>query len=206
MHGQPRGRVHITEDDRDTDAITRVLAGDADAYAEIVSRHVDVARRAAIALGARDEADDVVQEAFVKAYRTLGRFRQGSAFRPWLLRIVANEARNLHRTRQRRDVREQRTAQLDERLVIDATDPSAELLGAERRRELVEAMQALPEQQRMAVVCRYLLDLDEREAAAVLRCRPGTVKSRLHRGLARLRAELDSPDLLAADDTRQGRP
>src|SRR5699024_1508620 len=142
---------------------------------------------------------------FVDAYRTLGRFRRGSAFRPWLLRIVANETRNLHRTRQRRDVREQRTAGLEERLGLAAADPSTMALSVERRRELVEAMRTLPEQQRMAVVCRYLLDFDENETAAVLRCRRGTVKSRLHRALAGLRAALEAPEPHTVDDMKQGR-
>ena len=183
-----------------------MLAGDTDAYAVIVRNHADVARRTAVVLGAGHEADDVVQDAFVKAYRTLGRFRLGTAFRPWLLRIVAHETRNLQRTRRRRDVREQRTVELEERLGADATQPASTLLEMERRSELIAALQTLPDQQRMAVVCRYLLDLDEAETAAALRCRRGTVKSRVHRGLARLREALDDTALRPAAEARQRRP
>ena len=71
--------------------------GDRDAYAELVRRHAPVAIRTAALLGAGGDAEDVVQEAFVKAYAALDRFRPGAPFRPWLLRIVANETRNLHR-------------------------------------------------------------------------------------------------------------
>lgn len=73
-------------------------AGDPDAYAELVRAHTGIALRAARALGAGADAEDVVQQAFFKAYCSLGRFRDGSAFRPWLLSIVANETRNTVRT------------------------------------------------------------------------------------------------------------
>ena len=78
--------------------MVRVRSGEVDAYAELVRRHAPMALRTATLLGAGPAAEDVVQEAFVKAYRTLGRFRDQAPFRPWLLRIVANESHNLHRS------------------------------------------------------------------------------------------------------------
>lgn len=174
--------------------MARVLAGEPDAYAGLVRRHGAVARRTAVMLGAGEDADDVVQEAFVKAYRALGRFREGAAFRPWLLRIVANEARNQRRTSQRRGAREHTSALLAERLLSDASDPAASVLTHERRKELVAVLQALSEPHRTVVTCRYLLDLDEQETAAVLGWRRGTVKSRLHRALNRLRDGLEAAD------------
>jgi RNA polymerase sigma factor (sigma-70 family) len=88
------------------DAELAVLARDGDvrAYEELVTRHQDVAYRVAwlVARGA-GEAEDAVQEAFIKAYRALPRFRPGAPFRPWLLRIVANEARNRARSSRRRE-------------------------------------------------------------------------------------------------------
>ena len=78
-------------------ALARVRAGDTAAFAELVTRHALMARRLAVFSGAGSDADDVVQEAFVKAYRSLSSFRDGAEFRPWLLRIVVNESRNLHR-------------------------------------------------------------------------------------------------------------
>ena len=87
--------------------LARVRGGDSTAYGELVLGDAPVAKRTAVFLGAGSEADDVVQESFVKAYRALGSFRSGSAFRPWLLRIVANETRNLVRSRSRRSRREE---------------------------------------------------------------------------------------------------
>jgi RNA polymerase sigma-70 factor (ECF subfamily) len=165
-----------------------VRAGDRDAYAELVRRHAPVALRTASLLGAGADAEDVVQEAFVKAYGALDRFREGAAFRPWLLRIVANESRNLNRAAGRRAARERSAWLRIEPLLAaaDADDPASAALSRERRDQLIRGLSQLPEGQRQVVTCRYLLDLDEAEAAAVLGWPPGTVKSRLHRALKRL--------------------
>lgn len=80
--------------------------GESAAFAVLVRRYGGIARRTAAVLGAGADTDDVVQEAFVKAYGALGTFRDGAPFRPWLLRIVANETRNARRTAGRRAVRE----------------------------------------------------------------------------------------------------
>ncbi len=151
-------------------------------------RHAPVALRTATLLGAGADAEDVVQEAFVKAYGALGRFRDGAPFRPWLLRIVANESRNLHRAAGRRAARERTAWARTEPLLAeaDAGDPVAAALTRERRAELVRGLAQLPEAQRQVVTFRYLLDLDEAEVAAVLGWPRGTVKSRLHRALRRL--------------------
>lgn len=169
--------------------------GDSAAYAELVLRHAPVAQRTAVLLGAGSEADDVVQESFVKAYRALGGFRDGAAFKPWLLRIVANETRNLQRSRSRR-VRREELATLGENVLPESVlDPVDQAVTAERRRELVEALRGLPAQYRLVVTCRYLLDLDEAETATVLGWPRGTVKSRLHRALAKLRTQLPDKEV-----------
>jgi RNA polymerase sigma-70 factor (ECF subfamily) len=115
-----------------------VRGGDADAYADLVSRHAPVAVRTAALLGAGPEAEDVVQEAFVKAYGALSRFRDGAAFRPWLLRIVVNETRNLHRAAGRRHAREREAWERTMPLLaaVDADQPAAAALSRERRSEL----------------------------------------------------------------------
>jgi RNA polymerase sigma-70 factor (ECF subfamily) len=184
--------------------MARIRAGDAAAYAELVQRHAGMAQRTALLLGAGSDADDVVQEAFVKAYGALGGFRTGSAFRPWLLRIVANETRNLQRSRRRRSRREELVTLPDSILAAgeSALDPAAQALSAERRSELLAALRHLPEHYRLVVTCRYLLDLDEQETATVLGWPRGTVKSRLHRALGRLRSLLaDQPDQPDTPDT-----
>ena len=143
-----------------------------------------------------------MQEAFVKAYASLDRFRPGAPFRPWLLKIVANETRNLHRASGRRAAREQRSWALAERLLLARPDDPAEAtLSRERQEALVRGLARLSPPHRQVVTCRYLLDLDEAESAAVLGWPRGTVKSRLHRALARLRDVLDAD----ADECRRGR-
>jgi RNA polymerase sigma factor (sigma-70 family) len=170
--------------------LARIRAGDSAAYGELVVLHAPMAKRTAVFLGAGADADDVVQESFVKAYRALGRFRDEAAFRPWLLRIVANETRNVVRSRSRRSRREELAAPLD--VVLD---PAEEAVSLERRSQLLAAVRALPSQYRLVVTCRYLLDLDEQETAVVLGCPRGTVKSRLHRALGRLRAALPDKEV-----------
>jgi RNA polymerase sigma-70 factor (ECF subfamily) len=180
--------LNVTEADAAT--IARVRGGDSEAYAELVRRHAPVALRTAALLGAGPDAEDVVQEAFVKAFAQLDRFRDGAPFRPWLLRIVTNETRNLHRGTGRRRERERVTWARTERLLA-SSDPVDSALSSERRRMLVGALGSLAERDRQVVVCRYLLDLDESESATVLGWPRGTVKSRLSRALARLQVLLE---------------
>jgi RNA polymerase sigma-70 factor (ECF subfamily) len=139
-------------------------------------------------LGAGPDVDDVVQEAFVKAYGAMRRFRADAEFRPWLLRIVANECHNQRRTRRRRAAREQRLGGW--RADLQAAGAEVVALDNLRDERLLTAVGALPESQRLVVACRYLLQLSEAETATVLKLPAGTVKSRLHRGLARLREEV----------------
>ena len=172
----------------DATLVARVRSGDLDAYAELVRRHAPMAVRTAALLGAGAEAEDVVQEALVKAYRSLGRFRDGAPFRPWLLRIVANETRNHHRSAVRRGAREQAVA-IPEALL----DPSEQVAAREQQARLLAAVNGLPDRLRVVVTCRYLLELDEAETATTLGLPRGTVKSRLSRGLSRLRSQLAAP-------------
>jgi RNA polymerase sigma-70 factor (ECF subfamily) len=165
--------------------VNRARAGDQDAYAVLVARYSALAHRTAYLLGAGANAEDVVQEAFVKGFRGLNGFRPDAAFRPWLLRIVANEARNLHRGARRRAALELRVAGLDEQ--VDRRDPESLAISGASRTALLDAVRALPERDALVVTCRYFLDLSEAETAQVLGWPQGTVKSRLSRALARLR-------------------
>jgi RNA polymerase sigma factor (sigma-70 family) len=180
----------------ETELVARAKTGDAAAYEELVRAHQAIAFRTAY-LVAGDEADaqEAAQDAFVKAYRALGRFRTGSPFRPWLLSIVANEARNRRRSAGRRQALALRAA-ADATSGDAAPSPEAASVSAERRRELLDAVNRLGEDHRLVLTCRYFLDLSEDETAAALGVRRGTVKSRLARALDRLRAELgvEAPD------------
>jgi RNA polymerase sigma factor (sigma-70 family) len=172
----------------DATAVARARAGDLDAYEVLVAHYTAAAHRAAVLLGAGPDADDVVQEALVKAYRQLSRYRGESGFRPWLLAIVANETRNLHRSRSRRDgVLLRAAAQTGLTL---APDPAESVEANERRRHLVDQLRRLDQRDREVLVCRYLLDLSEAETAVALGWPKGTVKSRTARALGRLREHL----------------
>jgi RNA polymerase sigma-70 factor (ECF subfamily) len=174
----------------DADLIELAKGGDADAFGRLVERYREVAFRTAylIARNAVD-AEDAAQDAFVKAFYALGRFRSGEPFRPWVLRIVSNEARNRRRSAGRRARLAERVA--ERRGPGDAApSPDAAALAGESRAVLLASLDALPERDRLVIAYRYLLDLSEAETAAVLGVRPGTVKSRLSRALARLREAL----------------
>ena len=170
--------------------IDRAKQGDVDAYAELVRRYQRDARRAAAAIGGAGLADDAAQEAFVRAYGFLHRFRPGAPFRPWLLAIVANVARN-----QRRSVGRwsRATRATCEHGVAPALAPSAEdvVLTGHSNGALRAAVDALPLRYRDVVSCRYLLDLSEDETAHVLGIPRGTVKSRLSRALDRLERQVE---------------
>jgi RNA polymerase sigma-70 factor (ECF subfamily) len=188
----------------DAEAIARSLDGDLDAYAVLVARYTVSAHRTAYLLGAGDEADDVVQEALVKAFRQLSRFRIGESFAPWLLRIVANETKNLNRSRRRRAALALRLSALEgaPAAVAGGTGPVGEALAKERRGVLLKLVDALPDKERLAVVCRYFLELSEAETAQVLGWPVGSVKSRTFRALNRLRRQAGGPGTTweASDD------
>jgi RNA polymerase sigma factor (sigma-70 family) len=171
----------------DAKLVERAKGGDAAAYERLVRGQQEVAFRTAYLItGDVSEAEDATQEALVKAYRSLGRFRPGAPFRPWLLTIVANEARNRGKASRRRARLVLRAA--TETKVGDASpSPEAAAVAAERRAELLLALEGLREKDRLAIACRYFLGLSEKETAAALGCAQGTVKSRLSRAIGRLR-------------------
>jgi RNA polymerase sigma factor (sigma-70 family) len=170
--------------------VERARRGDQVAYEVLVRAHQDIAFRTACLLtGSAADAEEAAQEGFVKAWHALPRFRPDAPFRPWLLTIVANEARNRRRAAGRRAGLALRAAA--ERTSGDAApSPEAALLAGGARDELLAALAALDERDRAVIACRYLLELSEAETAAALGCRRGTVKSRLSRALERLRAQL----------------
>lgn len=150
--------------------------------------HQGVAFRAAyLIVGDAVEAEDASQEAFVKAYRALARFKRGAPFRPWILAIVANEARNRRKAAGRRVGLALRAAEEAPR---GEPSPEVAVVAAERRAELLGALEGLREEDRAVIGYRYFLDLSEAETAGILGCARGTVKSRLSRALGRLREAL----------------
>ena len=177
MEGRPREEQEL---------VLRAQRGDERAYGELVRAHREIAFRVAylITRNAAD-AEDAAQEGFVKAWRALGRFRAAEPVRPWLLQIVANEARNRRRSSGRREHLALRAAAASSGEA--APSPEEAAVGADERRRLLAALDELPEQARLVLACRYLLGLSEDETASTLGVRRGTVKSRSARALDRLR-------------------
>lgn len=170
--------------------LARAREGDVRAYEELVERHQAVAFRVAwLVTRSAPDAEEAAQDGFVKAYRALDRFREGEPFRPWLLAIVGNEARNRRVAAGRREQLALRAG--EERPVAVAAAAEAEALAAGEREELLAAVGRLPERDRLVIGARYFLELNEAETAAALGIRKGTVKSRLSRALERLRKEVE---------------
>lgn len=174
----------------DGELVKRAKRGDVGAYEQIVERYREqVFRVAFLVTRSGADAEEAAQDAFVKAYRALARFRTDAPLRPWLMRIAVNESRNRVRSAGRRDALALRMAA--ERPPEDSDQsPEAALLATEERRDLLAAVERLREEDRLVIACRYFLGLSEREAAQALGWRRGTLKSRLSRALARLSSEL----------------
>jgi len=175
----------------DAGLVVAAIAGDQGAYAQLLERHQAVAFRAAyLVTGSRAEAEDAAQEACVKAWLALGRFRPEAPFRPWLVAIAMNEARNRRRGGGRRAGLALRVA-TDSMQSLTAASAESEVLAAEERERLAAAVAALSEADQLVIAARYFLGLSEAEAATALGLRRGTVKSRLSRALERLRIRLE---------------
>jgi RNA polymerase sigma factor (sigma-70 family) len=170
----------------------RARRGDERAFEELVRMYQALAFRTAYLLtGSAADAEDAAQVGFVKAWTALPRFRAGAPFRPWLLRIVANEAHNRRRASGRQAalaVRATAAHPSDDA----APSPEGAALGRERQNELLAAVNRLDDRDRDVLTCRYFLELSEEETSEVLGVRRGTVKSRTARALERLRLEVEA--------------
>jgi RNA polymerase sigma factor (sigma-70 family) len=175
--------------DAESELASAASQGDASAYEQLIQRYASVAFRTAVLItGSPPDAEDAAQEAFWKGYKAIRSFRRGSPFRPWLLQIVSNEAKSRIRSEARRRDRQERW--LIDRVRLDAEEPLESVLVRERRETLLQAMERLESDDRLIINLRYYLELSTSETAVVMGCPEGTVKSRLSRALARLRAAL----------------
>jgi RNA polymerase sigma factor (sigma-70 family) len=177
---------------RDADLVERARTGDVDAFATLVGRYRLPAVRLAYGITG-DEAEDAVQDAFVKAFRKLATFRPDAEFRPWLFTIVANEARNRRRSENRRTSLVLRVHQ--QPVAIGAASDTL-AIDHEQRQRLVAAVTDLPDHHREVVALRFFAGLSESETAQVLSCPLGTAKSRLSRALDALRSALGEEVML----------
>ncbi len=177
----------------DDAAVRATLDGDAQSFGPLVARYQEVAFRAAyLVVRDADAAEDVAQEAFIRAYRGLARFRTGAPFRPWLLRIVTNLALNEVRARGRRRGLAEHVLRRAPAAPPRGDDPATRVVRDERDAALLRALRELRDDDQVVLYLRHFLELPESEMATALGVRPGTVKSRLSRAGARLREVIES--------------
>ncbi|HEX7154735.1 MAG TPA: sigma-70 family RNA polymerase sigma factor [Thermoanaerobaculia bacterium] len=176
-----------TGDPRERDAIARVKGGDRGAYDYLVSKY---SRRAvSIAWGIvrnAGDAEDLAQEALVRGFQNIGRFRDGDPFGPWLFRIVTNLALDL--TKHRRRVKHE---ELHES--APATRRDGAELGAvtgELARRIDAAIESLPENQRLVARLHLVEELSAQEIAAIMKLTDGTVRSHLSHARRKLQEQL----------------
>ena len=183
----PRGR-HEGE----PEFVARAAEGDHEAYAALVRPYERVAYRVAAAItGWNPDAEEATQNAFVKAYRSLPRFRVGEPFRPWLLRIVVNEAHNVLRGERRHRRLGARAAERHE-VVGEGADET--VLAREEVDAVIRALARLSDADRLAVVLRYLAELSDAEAAAIVGTSKEAHRVRVLRARRRLQALLEEAD------------
>ena len=181
--------------------VERARKGDHEAFEALVRGHQEVAFRTAFLITrSAADAEEVVEDAFVKAYRALPRFRADAPFRPWMLRIVANESRNRRRSVGRRPEPHGTTkpddgglSGLREPIDSDAL-PSEQVLAADRRRALLAAVERLEEDDRLVIAFRYFFYLPDDEMSEALDIPKDTIESRLSRAMGRLRQRVQGPN------------
>jgi RNA polymerase sigma-70 factor (ECF subfamily) len=192
--------AHLTvqqDEQAEAELIGRARRGDERAWEMLVGRHQAAAFRLAyLVVGDAADAEDVAQEAFVRAFLSLERFEIGRPFRPWLMAITVNLARNRSRLfgRYLNNLR---------RLIEREPEPvqlhqyGEDLQARREAHQLWQAVQQLNQKGQEVVYLRYFLEMSEAETAETLDIPPGTVKSRLHRALKQLRGviEREFPEL-----------
>jgi RNA polymerase sigma-70 factor, ECF subfamily len=183
-------RAETNEAARDMRLVARTRRGDMQAYGELVRRHMQRAFSIAYSiLRHREDAEDVVQEAFIRTLERIEQIDEGRAFHPWLHRIVVNRAISYHRARALRA-----TNPLPDDMRATGPMPDHEAERSELRDRLLRAVDALPEQQRTIVLLSDVEEMNSTEIAEILEIQPGTVRYHLHHGRRALRAALASAD------------
>ncbi len=186
----------LSADDSDAQLVVRVQQGDRRAFDLLFLKY----RHRIHSLASRfvrdpDEVQDVVQEAFIKAYRALGSFRGESAFYTWLYRIAINTAKNYLVSRSRRppgaDIDIEDAEHVDGGWALrDIDDPESQLMTEQLRQAIEEAIRRLPEDLRVALTLREFDGLSYEEIAAAMQCPVGTVRSRIFRAREAVDADI----------------
>jgi RNA polymerase sigma-70 factor (ECF subfamily) len=173
-----------------TRLVQLTLGGDSAAFEQIILRYeTRVMGMAARFLGGKDDARDVAQEVFLRAFKYLHRLDLQKPVEPWLMRIAVNVCRDTARRRQRRWNTFVETEQAE---AIDASaDPHADLVRKQERRILRQALDTLPEKERLALMLRDVEGFSTAEVAAILQSSETTVRSQVSRGRVRLKTAID---------------
>jgi RNA polymerase sigma-70 factor (ECF subfamily) len=180
----------------DQAVVEQARAGDADAFRVLVERHSRALFRLAFRMtGNESDAEDVVQEAFLRAYRQLHKFDERASFGTWLYRIASNCALDLVRSRNRRGLQEpiHDSEGQDPLLSLASAAPTPDrlALSGEVRERVAEAMNELSAAERMAFVLRHYEGMGIEEVSGVLGCQPGAAKHSIFRAVQKLRRALE---------------
>jgi len=170
--------------------VALTLGGDSTAFEQIIRRYeTRVMTMAARLLGTRDDARDVAQEVFLRAFKYLHRLDVQKPVEPWLMRITVNVCRDQARLRQRRQATFVGVEVSD--AVDRSADPYADAARQQEHRILQHALAMLPEKERLAIVLRDVEGLTTAEVASILQSSETTVRSQVSRGRVRLKAAID---------------
>jgi len=180
-------------------AVSKARSGDTDAFRVLVERHSRSLFRLAFRMtGNQQDAEDVVQESFLRAYKQLARFDERASFGTWLYRIAANCSLDLVRSRKRRNEHfapspESAPDMEDPVVSLPSTDPSPErmTLSSEVRERVAEAMRDLSPTERTAFVLRHFEGMCMEDVGRVLDCQPGAAKHSVFRAVQKLRRALE---------------
>jgi RNA polymerase sigma factor (sigma-70 family) len=178
--------------DRESDVLAQAIDGDHHAFAKLIRPYEGLAYRVAAAItGHSADAEEAMQNGFVKAHRSLHRFRRDAAFRPWLLKIVVNEAHNVLRS-------ERRHARLGLRATgehhAQVAEPDETVIAREEVDLVLGALARLAEPDRLALALRYFAELPDREAAGLVGTTTEAYRVRLARARKRLQSMLVDAD------------
>jgi RNA polymerase sigma-70 factor (ECF subfamily) len=172
----------------DQDAISLLGEGNISGLADLVRKYQDSAIQAAyLVTSDADMAKDIAQAAFVRIYERIHQFDGARPFRPWLMRIVINDAIKASRRRNRQVSLDGEEPSLGDLLADESPGPAARMEEMEYRQAVRSALKRLSPEQRAAVVMRYFLEMTEDEMAENATLPRGTVKSRLYRARQQLR-------------------
>ncbi|WP_107842062.1 RNA polymerase sigma factor [Metasolibacillus meyeri] len=167
--------------------IKQVLAGDQQAYGQIMDRYKNPLYATILRMTRNPQlAQDLVQEAFIKVYEQLGRYEETGSFKSWLYRIAINHCLDELRKKQYKIVNEE----LEEGQLIEEEHPEVIFLKKERGRQLEELLAKLPEQERLILLLRYSNELSYEEISELLHISLSDVRNKLHRSKKKMREQV----------------